>query len=165
MRQEMFRRADRDGHGKITKDELIEAAPKGGDRAKGLNVDDLFNQIDVNGDGGIDESENGAFLDRMGARHRPSAADFAQKLFEKADADQDGKLTRSELMSALPKQSSSSALDELFKDADEDGDGVISQAELESTLSKHMAEANGTYTRTGENADADRRGPSFTRVA
>jgi len=114
----------------------------------------------------IDESENNAFLDAQA--RKPSAgpawsartarpadpAKIAQRLFEKADTDGDGKLTKSELTTALSKHgsssssstgsssasgaSSSSALDDLFNDADADGDGAITQSELQAGLEKRL---------------------------
>jgi Ca2+-binding EF-hand superfamily protein len=84
-------------------------------------------------------------------------------LFEKADADGDGKLTQAEMMSALPKASTSAAVEALFKDADEDGDGVISQSELEASLNRVTNEVNATYTRSGGTSETS--GPRFTQFA
>jgi Ca2+-binding EF-hand superfamily protein len=161
--REMFRRADQVGDGKITEAELAKSLPERAQGPNGLKVDDLFKQIDANQDGGIDEAEHNEFLSTMRSRHGqgPNTAEFAQKLFEKADADGDGKLTQAEMMSALPKELSS-AFEALFKETDEDGDGVISQAELKESLDKRMAASSGTYTRSGETTDTRR--PRFLQV-
>ena len=98
-----------------------------------------------------------------GRPQRPGAGEFAQRLFEKADTDRDGKMTLAEMTSALPKASSSSAVDALFKDADEDGDGIISQSELQASVNKFTNESRGTYTRSG--ATTDTSGPRFTQFA
>jgi Ca2+-binding EF-hand superfamily protein len=54
MRQEMFRRADQNGDGKITKEELTTLGSGHGPNRMAVDVDELFSQIDTNEDGGID---------------------------------------------------------------------------------------------------------------
>lgn len=151
MQQEMFRRIDQDGDGKVTKEEFTSGAPQGPRGADRPDFDRVFSQIDKNSDGAIDEAEHTGFLSAMSEMSpgRPSAADFAKNLFGKADADGDGKVTADEFRSSATNRTSESLLDKLFKESDADGDGVISQAELESSLSKHMGQPADTYTRGG----------------
>jgi Ca2+-binding EF-hand superfamily protein len=165
MRQEMFRRADQDGDGAVTREELTKVVSARGPRTGGVNLDELLSQIDTNEDGAIDETEHDEFMTTMSSKRprRPSPAEVAQKLFEKADTDGDGKLTQAEMMSALPKASASSHVEALFKDADQDGDGVISQSELQASVTRRMSEQGGTYTRDGGTADPG--GPRFTQHA
>src|SRR5437867_2217221 len=125
IRQQFFQQADQDGDGRITKDELNAMMPQGGSGMQGPSIDDIFARVDTNGDASIDKAENDAFMQSMGGRRahgRPDPSAIAKSLFAQADADGDGKLTKEELLAALPKHDSSSALDELFKEADEDQD-------------------------------------------
>jgi len=72
--QDIFKKIDQDGDGKVTKDELENRAGEPARRRRansnGPSLDDLFSRIDTNGDGSIDESENNAFLDAQ-AKNRP----------------------------------------------------------------------------------------------
>lgn len=82
----------------------------------------------------------------------PDPSQIAQKLFEKADTNGDGKVTKDELTAALPKrdgQQSSSAIDDLFKNADTDGDGTISQADLQTALQKQFQQHFASYDQSG----------------
>jgi Ca2+-binding EF-hand superfamily protein len=143
--EELFAKLDRDGDKKITKDEMKTAMSErssGAGRAGGApSLDEIFSRIDTNGDGGIDQEENEAFATSMASRRPqgpPNPAKIAQRVFEKGDADGDGKLTKAELTSALPKHDASDALDALFEDADGDGDGAITQAEFQASLEKRL---------------------------
>ena len=93
MREEMFRRTDQDRGGTITKEELTNVMSERGPSSAGVNIDQLFSQIDANEDGSIDGAGHHEFMSAK-RRERPSAAEFAQKLCEEADGDGDGKLTR-----------------------------------------------------------------------
>ena len=107
MREEMFRRTDQDRGGTITKEELTNVMSERGPSSAGVNIDQLFSQIDANEDGSIDGAGHHEFMSAK-RPERPSAAEFAQKLCEKADGDGDGKLTQAEMRAALPEQSSES---------------------------------------------------------
>jgi Ca2+-binding EF-hand superfamily protein len=74
MRQEMFRRIDQDGDGKITKDEMVKGAPQRARDGAAPSVDDVFAKIDANQDGSIDEAEHNDFMSAMRANHRPPDA-------------------------------------------------------------------------------------------
>ena len=54
MREEMFRRTDQDRGGTITKEELTNGMSERGPSSAGVNIDQLFSQIDANEDGSID---------------------------------------------------------------------------------------------------------------
>ena len=148
--QQLFQKIDTDGDGRITKDEMKASAPKGGSRP-GPSIDSLFSQIDTDGDGGIDETENQAFLESAKSRRHgpPDAAGMARKMFEKADSNGDGKITKEELEAALPRHDSSEALERLFTNADSDEDGAISQSELEAQLKAHFEHSRTTYSAAG----------------
>jgi len=67
---ELFKKADTDGSGGISKSELakmLKNAPKppGANDTQGPNVDDIFSQIDTDGDGEISEAENKTYMEQM----------------------------------------------------------------------------------------------------
>jgi Ca2+-binding EF-hand superfamily protein len=74
MAEELFKKADADSDGKITKDELAQALPQNG---KGPSVDDIFKDADTDGDGTISQSELEASMkkaqEHMPARSRQSS--------------------------------------------------------------------------------------------
>jgi Ca2+-binding EF-hand superfamily protein len=154
-RDELFKKLDQDGDGKIGKDELKTAMSNragGANRPEGgPSLDDIFSRIDTNGDDAIDKDEHDAFLSSIESQRPPAPPDpskLAKHLFEKGDTDADGKLTKAELTSVLPKHDSSEALDALFAEADEDGDGSITQAELQASLEKRL-EPPTSYSESG----------------
>jgi Ca2+-binding EF-hand superfamily protein len=53
--RDMMQTADKDGDGKITKDELTAVQPK---NYTGPSVETIFSKLDTNGDGAIDVTEN-----------------------------------------------------------------------------------------------------------
>jgi Ca2+-binding EF-hand superfamily protein len=168
MRQNRFKKIDQDGDGKITPDELKAAIPAKG---KGPSVEDIFSKVDTNQDGVIDEAEDKVAFQQMQG-HRPPAgppdpSKIAAKLFEKADSDSDGKITKDELLQVLPKKHQASLADTLMKAADTDEDGSITQSELETALKKvieemqakrEQAAAEGTTDASYDKAGCSRHG-------
>ena len=139
MAQQLFKKADVDGSGGISKDELktiVESRPAGATHSgQGPNLDDLFSTIDTDGNGTISESENEAQLKAMGPVGPPDPSRMAKMMFEKADTNGTGQITKSQLLDSLQSgRQDSTALASLFDGADSDGDGVISQTDLQSSL-------------------------------
>lgn len=161
--QQLFQKMDVDGDGKITKEEMKASAPRGGSR--GPSIDDLFNHIDTDSNGAVTETENRAFLESMKSRRSgpPDAASMVQKLFEKADSDGDGKITKKKLEAILPRHDASEALDRLFSNADPDKDGAISQSELEAELKSHFEQRPMMYSVDGSTMVTT--GPRLSRSA
>jgi Ca2+-binding EF-hand superfamily protein len=71
--QDVFKKIDADGDGKVTKDELktfLSSKSGGANSPAGApSIDDIFSRIDTNGDGTIDESENASFMQSMKSHH------------------------------------------------------------------------------------------------
>ena len=65
MQEEMFKTADANGDGTISKDELGQVA-KSGENQDGTNVDTLFSQLDSDSDGAISRLESDAAIARLG---------------------------------------------------------------------------------------------------
>lgn len=117
--QDLLQTADADGDGKITKDELMSAFDKMDQQMKATLIDaqgansgfdpaklqqkreQLFEKLDANGDGTIDQSEIAAA--EKARVSKPGHGKGLEKLLEAADADGDGKVSKDELMSAFAK--------------------------------------------------------------
>jgi Ca2+-binding EF-hand superfamily protein len=142
MWQNRFKKIDQDGDGKITKDELKASLPQNG---KGPSVDELFTKMDTNQDGTIDAEEGKVGFGKMHKHHGgrrshgvPDPVKLAEAIFKKADADEDGMITVSELTTALGTKASDSNAADIFKAADADQDGAITQTELTDSIKKMM---------------------------
>ncbi len=184
MRQNRFKKADADGDGKITKDELSKVIPQNG---KGPSVDEVFTKVDTNQDGAIDATEDAAALQQMeqgrgpgGPRGAggpppppPDAGKLTEELFKSVDSDEDGSISEEELTTALSQSEQTSGLDasELFKLLDSDENGSITAVELKSALETmfdlQRAGDSGTssgYDKSG-NGTEDAVTTTFTAVA
>jgi Ca2+-binding EF-hand superfamily protein len=93
-------------------------------------------------------------------RHRPphgppDAAKMTQAIFKNVDGDNDGKISKDELSSALAKTEDAPDSEAVFKALDTDKDGSITSAELEETLKKLFEQmkpkhsGNGCYDSSG----------------
>jgi Ca2+-binding EF-hand superfamily protein len=71
----------------------------------------------------------------MGSYSMPSLKEMQQKMFQKADADGDGQISKTELSSIQPKGSqNNSSSDDMFSKLDSDADGAISRAESDAAI-------------------------------
>jgi len=104
----IFERLDANKDGKLTKDELPEKAAE------------RVMKADADGDGAVTKEELEAARARMGGQ-------IADKLFERFDANKDGKLTKDE----VPEK----AAERVMK-ADADGDGAVTKDELQAAREK-----------------------------
>jgi hypothetical protein len=103
MREKMFKKADTDGDGKLSKAEMQTAAeqmqqmgpPPGGPPDASEIAKDMFSDADSDGDGSITADDLAGILSKDGKG--PSA----DEIFEAADSDGDGKISQSDLQSAL----------------------------------------------------------------
>lgn len=187
MQQNRFKKADADGDGKITKDELSKVILQDG---KGPSVDEVFTKADTNQDGAIDATEDVAALQQMEKSHGsggphgpggrppgppPDAGKLTEDLFKSVDADEDGSISEAELTTALSQNDQTSGVDakELFKLLDGDGDGSVTQSELETALqqmfeSRHVTEAQGQccgYDKSGSATEEGAASSTFIAVA
>lgn len=187
MQKNRFNKADADGDGKITKDELSKVIPKDG---KGPSVDEVFTKVDTNQDGAIDATEDAAALQQMEKSHGaggphgpggrppgppPDAGKLTEELFKSVDADEDGSISEDELTTALSENDQTKSVDakELFKLLDADGDGSVTQSELETALQKmfeerHAADSQGQcggYDKAGNFTEESTTSTTFIAVA
>jgi Ca2+-binding EF-hand superfamily protein len=131
MWQELLKKADQDGDGKISKEEFKTVMPQG----DGAGVESRFNKIDTNGDGLIDESENAAAVQKMHKGHRHKPADPLQ-VFEKADQDGDGTISKSDFKAALPEGTDRATANKVFDSMDTNQDGVVDAREYMAAMQK-----------------------------
>jgi len=110
---------DRDGDGKLSKEEVIEIMKSSGSKSSML-VDNLFNICDTNSDGFIDKDEiNQLAITAMMTMDR-------SKTNDKMNLDEHKNLMKASLGSAYDESSAIS----LFKKVDVDGSGYITHGEL-----------------------------------
>lgn len=129
--QNMLKRADKDGDGKISKEEFKAAAPQGSTAGS----DDLFNKIDTNRDGFIDQSENAAAVGQMHNKKPQGGAD-PLKVFNDADKDGDGKISKSDFKAALPEGTDRATANRVFDTMDANQDGVVDASEYMAAMQK-----------------------------
>lgn len=114
MAQMMFSRLDADGDGAITKDELSAAGPAA-----------AFDKADGNGDGVLEGDELTAFHEaRKAEREARRQAMMQQRMLDRFDANEDGKLSLEEL--EANKRGPAAMFDRL----DADDDGTVTREEM-----------------------------------
>jgi hypothetical protein len=79
MQQEMFKKLDQNGDGKIDKTEFAAARPKDDTRKtdETSKADEMFSAIDTDQDGSISEAESDAFLAKMEEGKKTQRPPFA----------------------------------------------------------------------------------------
>jgi len=126
----------------------------------------LFSKLDVNSDGGIDQSELGDFLDYVSSATGSTSQTDSAQLFKTLDADGDGSISKQELTDGAKKlfeqlrtqlmstQSEKSGAAQsahkpdpkaLFAKMDANGDGSVSQDELSTFLSQKPEYGHGGH--------------------
>ena len=93
MWQDLIKRADKDGNGEISKEEMLTSMPQDG----GSSPMKVFEKADANGDGKISKSEFKAAL--------PKGTDSAtaNQVFDSMDTNQDGVVDAQEYLAAMQK--------------------------------------------------------------
>ncbi len=121
-----FRKADADGDGRLSRAEAERAAPRWAAR---------LDAIDSDRDGKIGPEEIRAWR-RAGKGARGAATKFDQ-LFDRADADGDGALSRGEAQAGLPRVAKK------FQRIDNNGDGRLTREEMRAWLAAKRAARTG----------------------
>ena len=135
-----FKRFDRDGDGALTKDELAAAMKSSGDSYSDVEVNAIFSLGDVDGDGEITLEE---FVTLMS----PSSSNIVQRLrtqyknmsdvkaaFKKIDKDNDGLLSKQEMMQSSGNMFDKEEVDAIFALGDINGDGELDMGEFISIM-------------------------------
>ena len=131
-----FKRFDRNGDGELSKDELAAAMKSSGESFSDIEVDAIFSLGDTDGDGQITLQE---FVVLMS----PSAADVVAKMgksfknindvkaaFKKIDANNDGLLSKQEMLNSPGNKFDPEEVDAIFELGDVNGDGEIDMGEF-----------------------------------
>lgn len=145
----MFAKVDADGSGGVDKSELqslLDDVTQKTGVSNSTSTDELFSQIDSNGDGNLSQDELGEGMKSI-MPPPPSTMDFAQSrsgsgddLFGKLDTDGSGAVSQDELQALLDKvasdhgtnSASASSGSDMFAKLDTDGNGSLSQAEFKA---------------------------------
>ena len=161
---DLFAAIDTDSDGALTLDEMISSRPQGTpppppppppatsttEETDDESTSDLFNTIDSDGDGVIDELELQTFMDNNGLS--------VDNLFSQIDTDSDGKINLSELDTFLSQikvgmegnfpppppmnTESTQSTDSIFSTIDTNGDGSIDKAELQAFVDENVTQTN-----------------------
>lgn len=142
MRQKMFNSVDTNSDGSIDKTEMSALFQQDTTSI----VDSLFSGLDANQDDLISMIESDAGLAKLGKSIKNSGDGMKgmagmpppDKVFDTADVDGDGSMTKEELAAVIGDGSAS----QLFGKIETDGDGLISRAEDDTFLGS-MAGASG----------------------
>jgi calmodulin len=129
--REAFEIFDKDKDGYITIKELGEIMTNLGHKPSDAELQDMINEVDIDGNGNIDFKE---FLGLMARKMRD--ADTEEELieaFKLLDRDANGLISKEELkflISALGEKITDEEVNEMIKEADLDGDGSLNYEEF-----------------------------------
>ncbi|VDP31004.1 unnamed protein product [Soboliphyme baturini] len=91
----------------------------------------VFKQFDVNGDGYIEEPELKQVMTRLG--QEPSN-DEIRAMFKAADLNRDGKISYEEFTEIAQANPLSLSMKTVFGEMDKDGDGYVTRSEMDEAL-------------------------------
>ena len=137
-KQNAFEDFDKDKDGLVSLDEIRLHLLETGKGISEIELQDLFNKADTNGDGKIDVTEFTKLVELL--RDRDCSIDPALlKAFEQFDTDRDGLVSKEEVRSTLQasgKDLSDSELEICFNEADTNKDGKIDVTEFSDLVNK-----------------------------
>ena len=137
-KQNAFEDFDKDKDGLVSLDEIRLHLLETGKGISEIELQDLFNKADTNGDGKIDVTEFTKLVELL--RDRDYSIDPALlKAFELFDTDRDGLVSKEEVRSTLQasgKDLSDSELESCFNEADTNKDGKIDVTEFSNLVNK-----------------------------
>ncbi len=123
LQEDMFKTADKNGDGTISKDELSQLSESDTSQSS-TSTDDLFAQMDADNSGAISRLESDAAIAKAGHMHQgppppppeessdsssDSTGTDTSTIFDAMDTNEDGKVSASELAAALAKSGDGSS--------------------------------------------------------
>ncbi|KAJ4465041.1 calmodulin-like protein [Lentinula edodes] len=129
--KEAFSLFDKDGDGTITTLELGTVMRSLGQNPTDAELQDMINEVDVDGNGTIDFKE---FLSMMEKKFKDTdSEEEIRQAFQVFDKNGDGTISAKELkavMESLGEKLSDKEVDAMIQEADQDGDGCINYQEF-----------------------------------
>ena len=129
--KEAFSLFDKDGDGTITTLELGTVMRSLGQNPTDAELQDMINEVDVDGNGTIDFKE---FLSMMAKKFKDTdSEEEIRQAFQVFDKDGNGTISAKELkavMESLGEKLSDKEVDAMIQEADLDGDGCINYQEF-----------------------------------
>lgn len=147
----MFKTADTDQDGKISKEELETFAKKIEEKTgQTLDVDQMFADYDEDQDGSLSVGElDKAMKSQMKPMQGPPPGQgpSPEEIFKKADQDGDGKISKTELQTLTTEMEKKSGkkldVDQLLGTYDTDNDGSLTSDEFDALMKTEMAPPDG----------------------
>ncbi|KAG7609524.1 EF-hand domain [Arabidopsis suecica] len=137
---EIFERVDKNKDGKISWDEFAEAIRAFSPSITSEEIDNMFREIDVDGDNQIDVAEYASCL-MLGGKGNKEDEDIVMKeAFDLYDIDGDGKISASEIHVVLKRLGEKQTIAEciaMVRAVDADGDGFVSFEEFKTMMSSN----------------------------
>ena len=143
--ESMFKSADTDGDGAVSKDEFLSAAQKMQSEkpapADAPSAEDVFKKIDADGNGFMSKGEFSAMLNSRPGSGRPAGAPVGGR---PAGGGHSGSGPNAPAQAASASNSTSASASPSADPADTNGDGVVSLTELIAALNKEVGQSSGT---------------------
>jgi calcium-dependent protein kinase len=135
---ETFRSIDKNGDGKLSKEELLEAYNQTMGREEAAEeVEKIMKSVDVNGSGFIDYTE---FVTSCAKKETMLSVENLESAFKAFDSDGSGKISATELREMLGGEANSQneVWIKLIDDVDQDKDGEIDIREFKDMMVRYL---------------------------
>lgn len=131
--REIFHSLDKNGDGKLSKEELLEGFQEGSGII-GFNIDKIFQECDADGNGYVDYTE---FLVAASNWQNLASKERLKAAFKAYDQDGNGRISPQELVNALKSSGiEKKIIKDMIEAADTNGDGEMDFDEFEHIMLK-----------------------------